>query len=329
MKAAVVEAVGREPAYADFPEPVAREREVLVSVTASALSPLARGRASGTHYSSSGAYPFVAGVDGVGRLVDGRRVYFLLPRTPFGAMAERTVVADGQWITIPDEVDDATAAVIANPGMSSWAALTHRARIRPGETVLVNGATGAAGTLAVRIARHLGAGRVIATGRNRAVLDTLGADATIPLDEDATAMGEAFEAVFVGGVDVVLDYLWGPSARSILVAAAKSAPDGVPIRFVQIGSAGGAEIPMPAAVLRSTSIEMLGSGLGSVGIDQLLASIDGVLRSAVSADLTLEHRLVPLAAIGAAWSRSGERIVFTTDAMAASNGVHTAGDTLG
>ena len=156
------------------------------------------------------------GVDGVGRLDDGRRVYFLLPRAPFGAMAERTVVAQGQWLQLPDDLDDTIAAVIANPGMSSWAALTERAGLRAGETVLVNGATGAAGMLAVKIARHLGAARVIATGRNQAVLHSLGADAVVPLGGDEPALEGAFRRHFEEGIDVVLDYLWGPSARSIL-----------------------------------------------------------------------------------------------------------------
>ena len=93
MKAAIVHTAGQTPAYGDFAEPVAAAGENHVTVTAAALSPLARGRASGRHYSSEGVFPFVAGVDGVGRLDNGQRVYFALPRAPFGAMAERSVVA--------------------------------------------------------------------------------------------------------------------------------------------------------------------------------------------------------------------------------------------
>ena len=234
----------------------------------------------------------------------------MLPRAPFGAMAERTVVADGQWLPLPDDLDDATAAVIANPGMSSWAALTERAGLQAGDTVLVNGATGAAGLLAVRIARHLGASRVIATGRNKAVLDTLGADSVVPLGDDEEALEAALQEHFADGIDVVLDYLWGPSARSILIAGAKAAREGVPIRFVQIGSAGGAEIAMPAAVLRSSSFEMKGSGLGSVGLPRLVASIDGVFKAATHAALTLDHRMVPLADVAATWPQDGQRTVY-------------------
>ncbi len=313
MKAAIVEYAGQSsPSYGDFRDPVADAGEVIVQVSASALSPLARGRAAGTHYSSAKVLPFVAGVDGVGRLGDGRRVYFLMPRAPFGAMAERTVVAHGQWVLLPDDLDEATAAMIANPGMSSWAALTERAGLRAGETVLINGATGAAGMLAVRIARHLGAARIIATGRNKAVLDTLGADATIALGDDAVA-DAALESHFADGVDIVLDYLWGASARSILVAGARAGREGVAIRFVQIGSSSDSEVALPAAVLRSSAIEMKGSGLGSIPLPRLVAAIEGVFGAASQAGLALEYRGVPLADVSATWNGDGQRIVYMID----------------
>ena len=313
MHAAIVDGPGLPPRFGEFDEPVAGPNEVLINVTASALSPLARGRASGTHYSSEAHFPFVPGVDGAGRLEDGRRVYFLLPRTPFGAMAERTVVGNGRWFELPDGISDTRAALIANPGMSSWAALSERAHIRQGESVLINGATGASGQLAVRIARHLGAARVIATGRNVAILERLGADETIVLGDDSERLETALASHFESGIDIVLDYLWGPSARSILVAGAKAGPDGRPIRFVQIGSMGGAEISLPAAVLRSSSIEMLGSGLGSVGLERLVAAIRGVIEAAAAIGLDLPFEPVPLCDVAAGWplSRGSERVVFT------------------
>lgn len=313
MKAAIVAQAGHAPVYGDFAEPVAGPGESVVNVTAAALSPLVRSRAAGTHYSTAGGFPFVAGVDGVGRREDGTRVYFLLPRAPFGAMAERTVVPDGQCLALPDGLDDAMAAVIANPGMSSWAALTERAGLRPGETVLINGATGAAGRLAVRIARHLGAAKVIATGRNAAVLRTLGADAVVPLGGDDAAIDAALRDHFAAGLQVVLDYLWGPSARSILIAAARAAAENAPIRFVQIGAMSGAEISLPAAVLRSSAIEMKGSGLGSISLPRLVASIGGVLQAAGSARLALEYRTAPLSDRAASWTDDGARIVYLPD----------------
>lgn len=313
MKAAIVTAPGTDPVYADFPAPQAAAGERLVTVTAAALSQLTRARASGRHYSSAGGFPFVAGVDGVGRLDDGTRVYFVMPSAPNGAMAEATAVPATHCLPLPDDLDDVTAASIANPGMSSWAALTERARLKPGETVLVNGATGASGQLAVRIARHLGAARVIATGRNARVLDTLGADATVTLSGDADALEAAFTPHFAAGVDGVLDYLWGPSAQALLIAAAKASPEGRRIRVVQIGSMAGPDIVLPGAVLRATAIELMGSGIGSVPFDRLVAAIGATLNVARPAGLRVDVRTAPLADVARLWT-TGEagRLVLLT-----------------
>ncbi len=318
MKAAIVRAAGQRPVFGTYPDPTPREGEVRVSVTAASLSMLTRSRASGAHYSSENNFPFVVGVDGVGRLDDGQRVYFVLPRAPFGAMAERTIVAASQCVPLPDGLGDATAAAIANPGMSSWAALNERARIEVGETVLINGATGASGRLAVRIARHLGAGKVIATGRNPAVLASLGADATVALDQTDDGLEEAFRPHVADGLDIVIDYLWGASARSLLITAAKAGSKARPVRFVQIGSVSGAEIALPAAVLRASAISLMGSGLGSVGLDRLILAVGGVLGAVGVAGLSLDHRCVPLTDIEATWAvpDRGRRIVYTIDGEA-------------
>lgn len=312
MKSAIVERPGLTPIYGDFAPPVPESGEQRIRVSASALSPLTRARASGAHYSSSGRFPFVAGVDGTGRLDDGRRVYFILPRAPYGGLAEETVVAQAQCLPLPDDLDDITAAAIANPGMSSWAALTERARFQAGETVLINGATGASGRLAVGIARHMGAAKVIATGRDVATLEALGADVTIPLTADAANMESRFAEQFAQRVDVVLDYLWGMSAERLLIAGAKAGPDGIPIRFVQIGTASGADITLPGAALRSSAIELKGSGIGSVSLERLLAAVGGMLEAAGSARLHLPTRAVPLADVAKAWSGDDRaRTVFT------------------
>src|ERR1700733_10904288 len=127
MKAAVVMGAGQTPRYADFSEPTPAAGESKITVTAAAISQVVRSRASGRHYSSSGQFPLVAGVDGVGRLDDGGRVYFGMPRAPYGSMAERAVAPPSRCLALPDELDDVTAAGIANPGMSSWAAVEERA----------------------------------------------------------------------------------------------------------------------------------------------------------------------------------------------------------
>jgi NADPH:quinone reductase-like Zn-dependent oxidoreductase len=132
---------------------------------------------------------------------------------------------------------------------------------------------GTAGRLAVQIARHLGAGRVIATGRNRRALSevaALGADVTIPLVENGTTLEDGLKAYFAQGVDVVVDYLWGPSAERLLIAAAKAAAAAAPVRFVRIGAASVSEITLPSAVLRSSAIELMGSGIGSIRLARLV-----------------------------------------------------------
>lgn len=305
MKAAIVQQAGAGPVYGEFADPVAVAGGHLIDVTASAISQLTRGRASGTHYSSANTFPFVPGVDGVGRTEDGSRVYFALPQAPYGGMAERTLVPAERCLALPDGLDDVTAAAIANPGMSSWGGLHDRAKLRKGETVLINGATGTSGRLAVQVAKYLGAARVIATGRNVAVLQELaaaGADVTIPLVEDADALEQSFKPHFAEGVDVVLDYLWGPSAERMLIAAAKAGPEARPIRFVQVGSVSALDIKLPGAVLRSSAIELMGSGIGSIPLARLVAVIGELLQAAVPGGFTIATRSMPLADVAQAWT---------------------------
>jgi NADPH:quinone reductase-like Zn-dependent oxidoreductase len=316
MKAAIVVEAGKTPVYGNFKNPVPVNGEVLVTVGASALSNLAKGRASGSHYSSAGQVPFVVGVDGVGRLNDGRRVYFVLPNAPFGSMAEKTVIPPSQCIALPDELDDVTAAAIANPGMSSMAALKARALFKAGENVLINGATGTSGRLAIQIAKYLGAKKVVATGRNVETLKTLsalGADVTIPLGDCGDGFEDALKEQFGGdGIDVVLDYLWGPSAERILIAGAKAGKDTVPIRFVNIGSISESNITLPGAALRSSAITLMGSGIGSVSLGGLVSAINDVFQAAVPGKLKVETTTVPLADVEKNWNKNfgGARAVF-------------------
>ena len=316
MKAAVVLGAGRAPVYGDFDEPQPDAGEARIAVTAAAVSQVAKSRASGQHYSSAGQFPFVAGIDGVGRLDDGARVYFLLPRAPYGGMAERTVTPLARCLPLPDGLDDVTAAAIANPGMSSWAAYVERAQLKPGETVLVNGAAGTAGRLAVQIAKHLGAAKVIATARNADALKSvaaLGADVTIPLVDDEAALEDSFRQEFAQGVDVVIDYLWGKSAERLLIAGAKAGKEAVPIRFVQVGAVSAPDITLPSAALRSSAIVLMGSGIGSIPVDRFVKAIDGLLRATAPAGFKIATTPVPLSDVEQAWPRddSTRRTVFT------------------
>jgi NADPH:quinone reductase and related Zn-dependent oxidoreductases len=318
MKTAIVSSFDRVPEYGEFEEPVAQAGEVLIKVSAAGLSQLVRGQAAGRHYSSGTSLPVIPGVDGVGRLADGRRVYFAFPRAPFGAMAELSVVRSSQYVPLPEELDDVTAAAAANPGMSSWVALNEREKFVAGETVLINGATGVSGRLAIQIAKYLGARRVIATGRNEASvaeLPSLGADRVIALDQSPERLTEVFrKEMRENGVSVILDYLWGASAESLIVAVAgHGSGEAEPrIRFVQIGSLSGQMISLPSGALRSSGLELLGSGLGSVSNEVLVQNIGELMKAIVPGRLKIAAQAVPLTQVAEACSsKTADRIVFT------------------
>ncbi len=304
MKAAIVERTGQAPGFGIFADPMPAPGMRIVRVSASAISHVTKSRASGAHYSADGALPLVAGIDGVGIDEAGRRVYFILPEAPFGGLAERCLVDARRCIALPEGLGDVDAAAMAIPGMSSWAAFVERAHLRAGETVLINGATGASGRLAIQVAKHLGAKKVIATGRNEAAfaeLRALGADVAIALTPDRDTLEQAFKAQFREGVDVVLDYVWGSSAEVLIVAAAKAGPEAVPIRYVQIGAISGADITLPSAALRSSALQLMGSGIGSIPQPRILAAIRGVLEAAPAAGFRVATRTLPLADIADAW----------------------------
>lgn len=317
MNAAVVESFERPPCYATFREPSVGDGGVLIRVRAAALSNLVKGQASGTHYSSGSEMPFVPGFDGVGMLPDGRRVYFFGPPAPFGAMAEWSVAMPSRTVPLPDYVDDGTAAALGNPGLASWGALLGRARLQAGESVLVNGATGVAGQQAIQAAKQLGAHRVIATGRDQEALEklrALGADETIWLRQSDEALVGSFRRA-LAGVDVVLDYLWGHSAECILAAVkGRGAPQGERrVRYVQIGSISGDAISLKADLLRSSGVELMGSGLGSLSAAAIVDALTEMFEVAASTGLKIETESVPLSEVETAWGRaeSGRRVVFT------------------
>lgn len=292
MRAAVVRAFGEVPAYAEMPEPRPGPGEVVAPVLAAGLHWIVKGLAAGKHYASAAALPMVPGIDGVARLTDGRRVYFGGLRG--GTMAERALVG-ARAFELPAARSAEHYAAVANPGLSSWMALRERARFSEGESVLVLGATGASGSLAVQVARRLGAGRVIAAGRNREALEALDADVRIPLEAAAVAA--------LGPVDVVLDYLWGEVAEMTLTSLAEGRT-----RYVQIGTMAGDPLRLPAAVLRSSAIEILGSGLGSVPMEAIAREVPRFLAEA--ATLSLDFDVVPLADVAKVWNGHAKRVVF-------------------
>lgn len=318
MNAAVVHSFDTPPRYTTFDDPAAGESELLVEVIAAGLHPIVKSLANGTHYGSAGVLPFIPGVDGVGRRADGTLVYFGTAKSPYGTFCERAVTSPRLSIPLPGDVDPVTIAAIANPGMSSWVALTFRAKFVSGENVLILGATGTAGQLAVQIARHLGAQRIIAAGRNPKALETvkeLGADAIISLDQDHDSLVSAFRReIAEAGVNVVLDYLWGQPAETVLQAIAQKGLQHATsrIRFVQIGAIAGATIALPAATLRSTALELLGSGFGSASIDEIFAAIAEFFRLCAKSPLKINIKPVPLRDVEALWNApdQGARLVF-------------------
>jgi len=306
MRAAVLQALGKRPRVEDFPEPTPGEDEVLVDVSAAALKSVDKQLASGAHFASPRDLPVVCGTDGVGRLKDGTRVFFGGARRPYGAMAERTVVRRVQCFAVPDALDDATAAAIPNPGVSAWLSLKHRAKLAPGETVLILGATGVTGKLAVQIARILGAGRVVAAGRNEKVLSTLaelGADATIQLDQPDQELIEAFRRqAGQQRFDVVIDYLWGRPTEALLLAisASEFAAAGSETRLVEVGESAGSTITLRAATLRSTALTIQGTA-GIPSWDVLTEAFQQVMDCAARRQLRIETERVSLAEIEHAW----------------------------
>jgi len=307
MKAAVVSSFGSAPRYQEFPAPVpAGADEMLVDVLAVGLHPRVRSQANGSHYTSTGELPLVPGIDGVGRGPDGRLRYFVLPDTAMGAMAEQTVIDTRRSVILPEDADPVAVAAAMNPAMSSWVALRRRVPFQAGQDVLVLGATGNAGQLAVQIARLFGAGQVIAAGRDPhrlAGLPALGATVTVPLGagdagDSADRLGPA-----AAEVDVVLDYLWGePAAAAMIAVLTHRADRGRPLTWIEIGSVAGATAAIPSAALRQARLQIVGSGQGSVGTGEYLAELHSLTEAIAAGTINVDARAVPLANVEAAWT---------------------------
>lgn len=311
MNAAVLHELGKAPRCEEFAEPTAGKDEAVVRVRSASLKSVDKQLAAGSHYASPRELPVVCGTDGVGDLEDGTRVFFGGARRPYGAMAERTVVPRAFCFPAPSGIDDDTVAALPNPGVSAWLSLTHRAKLAPGETVLILGATGVTGQLAVQIAKLLGAERVIGAGRNEQVLGRLGelgADATIQLDQPRAILKDAFaREAGDAGFDVIIDYLWGPPTEALLEAITRSefAAATKETRLVQAGESAGPTISLPAAVLRSTALTILGTA-GIPSREVLVDAMQQVMARAARRELRIETERAPLADIESVWQRQGE-----------------------
>ncbi len=309
MHAAVVRQFDHPPRYETFDPPMpSGDHDELVEVLASGLHPRVRSQANGSHYTSTDELPLVPGIDGVGRRSDGSLVYFILPDTAYGAMAERTVIDARRSIPLPSGADPLLLAAAMNPGMSSWVALQQRISVRRGQAVLILGATGSAGQLAIQIAKHLGAGAVVAAGRGAdrlAALGGLGADDTIDLAADPELVAHELTAK-AANVDVVLDYLWGTPAESAIMPLLTGRDDRARlISWVQIGAVAGASINLPSAALRQANIHFLGSGQGSVSAAGILALLPELAAEIGKGSFAIDVVAKPLADVESVWNDSG------------------------
>lgn len=320
MKAAILHALGETPKHGDFADPIAKNNdEVVITVTAAAVKNLDKGIASGAHYSSNthAFEPAVVGVDGVGLLPDGTRVY---ATGITGMIAEKALVNKTKLVKLPEQIDDITAAALPNAVLGAAAALRFRANVQPGQTVLINGATGVTGMVAVQIAKYYGAGKVIVTGRNAgslAKLLELGADETVSLKQEDQAIIKQLQAIHsLTPIDSVIDYLWGHPAELILDALKGKGLATHQLRFITVGGMAGDNIQLSSGILRSSDIEISGSGFGSLPEEtmrKLFAEIlPEMLLLAASGKLKIETVTAALKDIETAWVQdipAGKRLV--------------------
>lgn len=322
MKAAAMYQKGGLPQYTDFPEPaVQNDDEVLVTVKAVAIKHFDKGVAAGSHYSSEAPKDNgrVIGGDGVCLLADGTRVYAI---GVSGMLAQKATIRKNYAVPVPDGLDDATAAALPNGVMGAAMGLKFKAGIQPGDVVLINGATGFTGRVAVQIAKHYGAKKVIVTGRNQQSLDdllNLGADEIVSVLQDDESFKAQITAIHQATpIDIIMDYLWGHTAEMILACIKGDGSFTNKIRYVSIGSMGGDLIQLSAANLRSVDLQLTGSGLGSWSKQQIGQLINNILpemfKLAVKGKLQVETTQVKLEDIAELWNLdipSGQRLVVT------------------
>lgn len=307
MEAAVLTALGEAPRFATHDEPDVQAGETFVTVSASALKQLDRALASGRHYASPAVLPVICGTDGVGLTESGERVYFAVNRSPFGAMAK---LAPASWtVPLPTDLSDVLAAAIVNPAIGAWLPLSWRGRLSKGETVLILGATGATGRIAVTASRLLGAGRIIAAGRNRAVLDCLGADEIVDLGMDDTQLRMRFAELVAAGIDLVVDYVWGRPAE-LLIASFEKIGGERPARLVSVGEMAGPTVTLPSTVLRGSWLEIIGSGTGNFpSVDALRSTVAEILEHAQLGAIGIDLEEQPLSNVEKAWNETSSRRV--------------------
>jgi NADPH:quinone reductase-like Zn-dependent oxidoreductase len=297
VKAAVLRDYG-VPSAGEFAEPVAGPAQAVVPVLAAGVNPVDIAISAGRFYGGKPQLPAIVGREGVG-LLEGRRVYFDAPLAPFGSIAERALIDPSSSHPLPDAVTDGVAVALGISGLAAWLALSWRARLAPGEHVLVLGAGGIVGQLAVQAARLLGAGRVVAAARSQEGLQRareLGADACVRLvvSEELPA---ALQAAAEGRIDVVVDPLFGEPFAAAVQAASFNA------RLVQLGTAAAAEATLLSAPIRGKMLTIMGHTNFAAPPEVKWAAYEEMLRAAANADLRVEVDELALERVTEAWSR--------------------------
>lgn len=320
MKAAVVQKFGDIPQYSDFPDPEINTGDIPVDVKAVVIENFDKMVAAGSHYSSRQRlpeFPAIVGHSGIGALADGTLVAFGGVKPPYGTMAEKAVIPQqfNKYITrIPEGIDAAVAAALPASALTSYLPLRWGAKMQTGETVLINGATGVSGRIAIQIAKMLGAGRIVGSGRDAEGLQTikqLGADAVIDLKQPDRQITDAFIKEAGKGYDVVLDFLWGhPTELLLKTLVPRQAGFATHrTRLVQTGQSAGENITLPAEAIRTSGVEI--TGAGNIPPRVVPEAAKDVWDWIKENKLTIEIEKVALKDIPEAWQRKakGKRLV--------------------
>ncbi|MGA8208054.1 MAG: zinc-binding alcohol dehydrogenase family protein [Candidatus Dormiibacterota bacterium] len=307
MRAAVIERFGASPKYGEFARPRPLPGQVLIRVDAAAINPVDIRIASGTFYGGAPKLPYVPGGEGAGTVVEdgrslkGRRIRFEVGAGESGGLAEWTAINEAACTPIPDELPSATAAGLGVAGVAAWISLVDKVRLRSGERVLILGATGAVGQIGVQIARLLGAGRVVAAGRDPGALARtldLGADAVVAIaGQSVEDLAAEFEAAAGGPLDVVFDPLWGRPLMAATAACGQSA------RIVHLGQSAGPEATLTSATVRGRQLTIVGHANPSTPLEKRTAAFRAVAEHAAAGRIRLAVEELPLSAIGSAWAR--------------------------
>ena len=299
MRAVLVTALGAAPEASDRETPVPGEGEVTVVLEAASLNPVDVAVASGSFYAGHPPIPYVPAIEAVGRVADdGRRVLVLgggLGIFRDGTAAERFIAPADALIDLGEDVDASTAAALGTAALAGWLPIVWQAKLQPGETVIVLGATGTAGMIAVQAARHVGAGRIVAAGRNRdrlAALEEL-VDEVVSLEDDDVA-GQLQSAA--GEADVVYDVLWGEPLAAALAATKPGA------RVVHVGQSAGPMSTIASGLVRGRQLTIMGYSNMAVPREDLVAAYLTMVDLATKGSLTLPVQELPFDEIATAWA---------------------------